>query len=477
MEHLHLVDHAAQHSAWLARLLVAASLALLLASAVAVAWVVDSGDYANEKLVWWLVATLFMFVAVPISVYDVVQHLLHFEYPELQKFVVRILFMVPIYSVTCWVCLGNEDFYVFLEAMRSLYEAFVIWNFIYFLMGYLGPTEEMVVSFLEGKAPEEHIWPASWVLTRWEMGYQFLFYCKMGALQYVVWKIANVGVVLLSSLMGIYADGEWRPDRVYFWSNNVTNLSQMVALYVLVLFYHATHKDLAPIQPLAKFLCIKLIVFFSFWQSSLVSALVYFHILQTRPGVDPTVYAKSVADLIICTEMIGFAVAHHYFFSYKDFVTHHEPLGSGAFTPTLGRRSSLSGSGSGLGLGLPGLAIAATSSYDGAGAGAGQRQGIRALLEAASPRDLIHDISHSIRRVRRGSRGSTSGVYDQDDSMGSPMLSAAAQGADPALARAAAAADDDMFNETEQRRLHSEADAYISLSRSESDALKTRDVL
>jgi hypothetical protein len=46
---------------------------LLLASPVAVARVVDSGDYANKKLVWWLVATLLMLVAVPVSGYDVVQ--------------------------------------------------------------------------------------------------------------------------------------------------------------------------------------------------------------------------------------------------------------------------------------------------------------------------------------------------------------------------------------------------------------------
>jgi hypothetical protein len=39
-----------------------------------------------------------------------------------------------------------------------------------------------------------------------------------------------------------------------------------MALYALVLFYHLFAKELAPHKPLAQFLCIKGIVFFSFWQ-------------------------------------------------------------------------------------------------------------------------------------------------------------------------------------------------------------------
>lgn len=37
-------------------------------------------------------------------------------------------------------------------------------------------------------------------------------------------------------------------------------------MYFLVLFYMATKEELAPIKPVPKFLSIKAIIFFSFWQ-------------------------------------------------------------------------------------------------------------------------------------------------------------------------------------------------------------------
>jgi len=46
----------------------------------------------------------------------------------------------------------------------------------------------------------------------------------------------------------------------------VSNASQVMAMYSLVMFYRATSHELSEIKPLYKFASVKAIVFFTFWQ-------------------------------------------------------------------------------------------------------------------------------------------------------------------------------------------------------------------
>jgi hypothetical protein len=66
-------------------------------------------------------------------------------------------------------------------------------------------------------------------------------------------------------LLGIY------PNWLSWIFTIILNISVSLALYSLVIFYHVFAKELAPHKPLAKFLCIKGIVFFCFWQVNLLS--------------------------------------------------------------------------------------------------------------------------------------------------------------------------------------------------------------
>ena len=56
----------------------------------------------------WFIAGLVVIITLPITAYEVAMHLEYWSRPKLQIRVIRILWMVPIYSVDAWFCLGFQ---------------------------------------------------------------------------------------------------------------------------------------------------------------------------------------------------------------------------------------------------------------------------------------------------------------------------------------------------------------------------------
>jgi hypothetical protein len=82
----------------------------------------------------------------------------------------------------------------------------------------------------------------------------------------------------------------------------VNNISISISLYSLILFYMATEERLKPFSPFYKFLCIKTILFFSFWQSILFTILLKMNIFDMETS-------NQISSLIISIEMVFIAIA------------------------------------------------------------------------------------------------------------------------------------------------------------------------
>lgn len=75
----------------------------------------------------------------------------------------------------------------------------------------------------------------------------------------------------------------------------------------------ATEERLKPFSPFSKFLCVKAILFFSFWQTLLFSLLIHFEVISRENG-------DSLLNLITCAELVVAAVAQSIAFSYRGFL-------------------------------------------------------------------------------------------------------------------------------------------------------------
>lgn len=106
---------------------------------------------------------------------------MHTEYytrPRLQRHVIRILWMVPIYSLDAWFALRFKDARGYLDPVREIYEAYVIYNFYAYLMNYLEDELGMPDEHLAKKAQIQHIWPFNYCLAPWKMGQEFIWETK-----------------------------------------------------------------------------------------------------------------------------------------------------------------------------------------------------------------------------------------------------------------------------------------------------------
>jgi len=207
----------------------------------------------------------------------------------------------------------------------------VIASFVYYLIELLG-GEEGLIHILEGKdnpALGRHTFPLSLILEPWELGEDFMLQCKHGVLQYVVFKVVATSLTLLFEFVGIYGEGQFHWMVAYPYLVTFQNVSVCYALYCLVMLYSAVDDELRyPInwRPLGKFLCVKGVVFFCWWQGVLIFYLEAHGIISnagSRWSAQDVAYG--LIDYCIVLEMVLFAIAHSYTFTYKDYLPSNLP--------------------------------------------------------------------------------------------------------------------------------------------------------
>ena len=248
------------------------------------------------------------------------------------------LWMVPLYSLQSWLSLlhTTRSFMLYLEPLRDFYEAYAISSFVYFLVALLG-GDEILSDILSTKDPVfgYHPAPISWVIPRWEMGNQFLLRCKFGVLTFVAAKTVTALAAVVLKPLDLYIDEADAFDlrRGYVYVSFALNLTTGWALYCLVKLFQVTRQDLTSPRdwrPVGKFLCIKGVVFFTFWQGFVILMLQQFGILGAIGEWDARHVKKTLQSMLICVEMLGFAIAHRYTFSYTEYMPDMRYRGIGA---------------------------------------------------------------------------------------------------------------------------------------------------
>ncbi len=270
-----------------------------------------------ETVTCQIITGFFAWAALIITVHHIFLHLQNYNVKNEQKWIIRLLFIVPIYAFDSWLSLlffKNDYYYVYFNSIRDCFEAFVIYCFLSLCYEYLG-GEGNIMAEIRGKSIEHSYFYLTCCIAGKGYTISFLRFCKQATLQFCVIKPLMAALTIILHAFDKYHDGDFRPDGGYLYIMLINNFSISLALYALFLFYFATKNMLKPYNPVIKFLTIKSVIFLTFWQGVLLALFEVIGIIQAvNTGVSASrLSAGSVAagwqNFIICIEMFFASIA------------------------------------------------------------------------------------------------------------------------------------------------------------------------
>eukprot|EP00756_Hemistasia_phaeocysticola_P026775 Hpha_TRINITY_DN16083_c2_g3::TRINITY_DN16083_c2_g3_i1::g.117776::m.117776 len=256
------------------------------------------------------------FLAVILSIGLIAEHLGTFTRPRQQTYIFIIIGMVPLFAVNCFVGLfprfldSPEWVDTIFDAVKECYEAVVIWAFLRLMYEYVGIKDgRKVPDAVKGREMHQPP-PLNAMLPAVKADEEGLGKLDFWAMQFVVLRpVLSIAAVLLE-YYDIYDDAWCWP-----FFTVALNVSITLAVHAVMTFEHSFAKELAPYRPMAKFLCIKGVVFFAFWQGLILEALERFGVVE-----GPHWYEGMVTNWLVCLEMgLIFSFAHRYAYPSSEF--------------------------------------------------------------------------------------------------------------------------------------------------------------
>ncbi|KAF9465053.1 DUF300-domain-containing protein [Collybia nuda] len=272
----------------------------------------------------WVVAGTCTIVTLIISFVSVLRHCRNYTNPRQQRQILRILYMPPIYAVISFLSYRFFRDYIYYSLIEVVYEAVTLSAFLLLLIEFVMDSANVVnpADALARKEKRRLIIPLCCWRYRPTKPY-FMYAVKWSVLQYIIVRPAISIISIICQAANVLCPSEgFSPHYADVYLETIDFISISVALYGLLLFYSLTKDELKGRRPLAKFLAIKLIVFFTFYQSFIFSALngkvIHGKFFSTEFWTSTNI-ANGLNALAICIEMIFFSAFMLWAYPSKEY--------------------------------------------------------------------------------------------------------------------------------------------------------------
>ncbi|KAI0668072.1 DUF300-domain-containing protein [Trametes maxima] len=284
------------------------------------------GIHWDAHRIGWLIAGACAAVTVVLTLINVGFHATHYTNRGEQRQIIRILYMPAVYAIISFFSYRFFRSYTYYDLIETAYESVTLSAFLLLLIEFVAATaaEHDVDNAILRKDKEALPIPFCCWRYRPTKAY-FMYTVKWSVLQYVILRpLLSIAGIVCQYYGVLCQSGSWSFKTAHAYITVIDGVSISIALYGMLVFYGLTKDELKGRKPLSKFMSIKLIVMFTFYQGLVFSALEGRVIKATQYWTETNI-ADGLNALAICIEMVLFSAFMLYAYSWREYVVPGRP--------------------------------------------------------------------------------------------------------------------------------------------------------
>jgi len=237
--------------------------------------------------------------------------------------------MIPIYATVSFLSYLFYRHAVYFDVLRDCYEAFAIASFFTLLCHYIAPDLHAQKEWFRDLSPRGWVLPISWfkrccggdrgIWRTPRSGLTWFNIVWIGVFQYCFIRVFFTIVSVVTQAFGRYCESSLHPAFAHIWVMLFEGSAVSIAMYCLIQFYIQLRTEIAEHRPFLKILCIKLVIFFSFWQTLVISFLTSSGALKPSKRIASPDIKVGFPSMLLCIEMAIFSVMHLFAFPWKEY--------------------------------------------------------------------------------------------------------------------------------------------------------------
>ncbi|KAJ6032569.1 organic solute transporter Ostalpha-domain-containing protein [Penicillium herquei] len=294
----------------------------------------DGGITFHELAV--IVSAVCTVLAAILAFTIMIGHATHYSNPAEQRYIIRILFMIPVYAISSFLCIYFYRHSVYYELIGDCYEPFAIASFFTLLCAYIAPVLHDQKEYFRTIIPKNWLWPMNWMqkcccgdrdkgkLRKPRSGLTWFNVIWIGVFQYCFLRVVMTVIAVAAEAADRYCEDSDSPKFAHIWVICIESVAVTIAMYCLIQFYYQIKDDIAHHRPFLKILCIKLVIFLSFWQSTIIDWLTSSGTIKSSSKVQLFDWNNALPNLLICIEMFLFAILHFWGFPWNTYILTEE---------------------------------------------------------------------------------------------------------------------------------------------------------